>query len=118
MDTAHIQITAQPVGGRVKVNGRDITDDIVAATFRLGQAEPTVLSVHMKAGADPTIIEGRGIVQVVADGIDPAQAIVEFLSQIDPAEIEQAALMRDDLGHGNVTAKVLAITIERAEAAG
>lgn len=115
MDTAHFQIAATPVGGRVHINGRDVTDEIIAADIRIGSAEPTIVSLHLKAGGDPSVIEGRGVVQVVA-GIDTPQTVVEFLSQVDPGQLEQAALFLD--GAGTLTQKMLAVLIDQAEATG
>ncbi len=113
MDTAHFQIAAAPVGGRVHINGQDVTDRLTAVDVRLGAAEPTVLSVHLVAGADPSSIEGRGVVHVAVD-VDRVQAVVEFLSMVDPGQLEQDAMYRE--GAGTLTEKMLAVMIERAEA--
>ena len=115
MDTAHFQIAASPVGGRIRVNGDDLTSKVARVHVDLGQAEPTVLTLQLLAGVDPSSIEGRGIVHVATD-VDRAQAIVEFLSQVDPGQLEQAALFLE--GAGTLTQKMLAVLIDQAEAAG
>lgn len=113
METAHFQITASQVGGRVHVGGEDVTDRILAADVRVGAHEPTIVSLHLLAGDDGSSIEGRGIVHVHAD-VARAQAIVEFLSGVDPVELEQASLWME--GEGSLTAKMLRLLIDRAEA--
>ena len=111
MDTAHIQITPAPVGARVRVNGDDLTNRIAALNIRAGATEPTVLTLHLLAGADGSCIEGRGVVHV-ADGADPGQVVVEFLARVDPGELEQAALMAE--GAGSLTEKMIAVLADWA----
>ena len=115
MDTAHFQIAAQPVGGRIHINGTDVTGKVGAVEMRLGEAEVTVVTLHLLAGAEGSTIEGRGVVQVVAEGGGRTQVIEEFLATVDPAELEKAAQYRTDLG-GTLTQKMLTVLGDWANA--
>ncbi len=88
--SAHFTIDANQVGGRIIVDGQDVSTQVAAADLRVGTTEPTVLSLHLTAVGR---IEGDGIVQVIADPADEADTICAFLAQIDPDQLEQDALM-------------------------
>lgn len=88
--SASFRIQALPVGGEVLVNGEDVTDRIAATNIRIGQTEPTVLTLHLTGEGT---IEGEGIVHIVDEPTDPASIIAEFLAQVSPDQLEQDALM-------------------------
>ncbi len=110
------RIDAQPVGGRITINGEDVTDRVAAAELRVGRYDPTVLTLHHLDGAGP--IEGEGIVQVVeADDRDDADIICAFLEQIDPVQLEQDALMAQTAA-GTLTGPMLQMLCAYARGVG
>lgn len=98
------KITTGAVGGRLVIDGEDVTDRVDAFGLRVGRTEPTVLSLHLIPGAGD--IEGEGLVHVVADPRDEADIICEFLAQIDPGMLEADVLQRNDVG-GSFTGPML-----------
>lgn len=54
--SAQFRIQALPVGGEVLINGEDVTDRAAGVNIRIGQTEPTVLTLHMIGDG---IIEGE-----------------------------------------------------------
>ena len=88
--SASFRIQALPVGGEVLINGEDVTDRAAGVNIRIGQTEPTVLTLHMIGDG---IIEGEGIVHIQDEPADPAQLVADFLGQISADQLEQDALM-------------------------
>lgn len=84
------RIDADQIGGRVEVDGEDVTAKLDAAHLRIQANQPTVLMLHLKPGCEGAI-EGEGIVEVAVDRPD-AEVICEFLAGIDGAALERAAM--------------------------
>ncbi|MFI1161365.1 hypothetical protein [Streptomyces sioyaensis] len=96
--TAHgVRIDAQPGSASIRLDGNEIGHDIVGYTLQHdvhGALPQLVLHTRQPGGA---IFEALAHV-MVADSVPPVEAILAFLRTINPAELEQAALERDDLG--------------------
>ncbi len=104
--TARFAIDAQAVGGRIVVNGEDLSNQVVAAELRLAPTSPTALTLHMVPVAG--LIEGEGIVQIAAEQPDDAEVICAFLAAVDPTQLEQDALMNPGPS-GTLTATMLQV---------
>lgn len=99
MQPAAFRIQASPGGGRVEVNGVDVTDQVSAAQVTIGGGA-TVLTLVAKPSAGS--IEGEGIVQVQLppDERTEAEVICEFLAQVDPALLDKDSLNAHDVSQG------------------
>jgi hypothetical protein len=94
------RIHADPVGGKVELDGRDVTDRVAGLRLDMAAGEPTVLTLETRGQGGE--IEGEGIVQV--QSADGAGA---FLAGIDPTTLEKAALERDQWGGGSLAQLML-----------
>ena len=112
--SASFRIQALPVGGEVLINGEDVTDRCAAADIRIGQTEPTVVTLHMLGDG---VIEGEGIVHIQDDLADVPQLVAEFLAQISPEQLEQDALMAHQADE-SLTATMLRVLAGYATGAG
>jgi hypothetical protein len=95
----HVAARLDALGhGTVTVDGQDLTDSLCGVEVRSIRGEPTQVALH---AARPVEYDGPALVTVVQheQGSDPA-AIGTWLSQVDPARLEQAALQRPDIGSG------------------
>ncbi|MFI7096844.1 hypothetical protein [Streptomyces lydicus] len=96
--TAHgVRIDAQPGSASIRLDGTEIGHDVIGYTLQhdVHSALPQlVLHTRQPGGA---IFEALAHV-MVADTTPPAETIRAFLRAINPIELEQAALERDDLG--------------------
>lgn len=110
MTTTPFKIQTEAVGfSSVEIDGQDVTERVQGFQTQSVIGQPTVVILH-SSGKGP--IEGEGIVQVSAG--DEAQAVVDFLSRIDPETLEREAISRSDWGEGNLTALALQILQEWA----
>ncbi|MFJ8677221.1 hypothetical protein [Streptomyces sp. NPDC093589] len=96
--TAHsVRIDAQPGSASIRIDGTEIGPDVIGYTLQHdvhGALPQLVLHTRQPAG---TLFDALAHV-MVADSTPPAETISEFLRTINPIELEQAALERDDLG--------------------
>lgn len=96
--SAHnVRIDAQPGHASIRIGDAEIGPDIVGYTLQHdvhGALPQLILHTRQPGG---TIFEALAHV-VVADPVPPADAIRAFLRAVNPIELEQAALDRDDLG--------------------
>lgn len=90
----HFAITLPGDGSRaqVMVDGVDVADQVGALRLEAATGRSPILTLIGKAGGAVT---GEGIVVTEGDAPLPAEVIVEFLSRIDPGQLERAALTRD-----------------------
>lgn len=86
--------------GTVTVDGQDLTNSLRGIEVRAMYNEPTQVALHAVEGR-PVEYDGPALVTVVQreQGGDPA-ALAAWLSQVDPARLEEAALSRADLSAG------------------
>jgi hypothetical protein len=75
--------------GRIVVAGQDVSQQVRGFTFNAQVGEPPMLTLYEMAEGG---IEAEGIVRVVEDGLDQRQAVVEFLSNLDPEELNRVAM--------------------------
>ncbi|MGW7636090.1 hypothetical protein [Streptomyces decoyicus] len=98
--TAHgVRIDAQPGSASIRLDDTEIGQDVVGYTLQHdvhGALPQLVLHTRQPHGV---AFEGLAHV-MVADTTPPTEAILGFLRTINPIELEQAALDRDDLGIG------------------
>lgn len=87
------KIEAKPVGGRLAVDGEDVSDHVRGVTVQLGVDQPTRVIVELRPGADG-VLTGDGVVEVVRNGI-VGEAVAAWLDKIDGATLSRAALDRD-----------------------
>lgn len=109
---ATVRLTADPAGSRLEVNGEEVRAKAAQVTIAAGEV-PTV-AVWQFAGE--AVIEGQGIVQVMADGGSPKAALLEWLALLDPEELERQALDRQGWGSAGLAKDILQVIAELAEA--
>lgn len=92
-----VRITTTGTLATVHVGDTDLSRHLRGYTLehRADQLPLLVLYGNARGGA---VFEGLARVVVGEEPADPAQAIVDFLSSLDPQALENAALNRDDLG--------------------
>lgn len=112
--SASFRIQALPVGGEVLINGEDVSDRAAGVNIRIGQTEPTVVTLHMIGDG---VIEGEGIVHIQDEPADPALVVADFLAQISPEQLEQDALMSHQADE-SLTATMLRVLAGYATGAG
>ncbi|MEU8682984.1 hypothetical protein [Streptomyces sp. NPDC048611] len=96
--TAHsVRIDAQPGSASIRLDGNEIGRDVVGYTLQhdIHSALPQLV-LHTRQAAG-TLFDAFAQVVVAADA-PPVDAIRAFLRTINPIELEQTALERDDLG--------------------
>lgn len=108
METATFEVKATPVGGRVHVNGKDVTPKIGAAEIRIADGQPTTLVLFLNGHGT---VEGEGIVEVINPAEADAEVICAFLAGIDPDQLDSDALNGADASM-NLTAAMLS-TLQR-----
>ncbi|MFG2532832.1 hypothetical protein [Streptomyces sp. NPDC048516] len=95
--TAHgVRIDAQPGSASIRLDGTEVGHDVIGYTLQHdvhGSLPQLVLHIRQPASAT---FEGLAHV-AVADQPDPAETIRTFLCAVNPVQLEQAALDRDDL---------------------
>ena len=91
----HVRITADGVTGSIAIDGTDISKSVQGYNLehRVGAAPLLVLYTAPHRGLD---FEGLSHV-AVGDQADPGEVVAAFLVNIDAADLERAALNRDDL---------------------
>lgn len=106
----HVSITGDGLTARVLLDDTDISRHVQGYTVeqRVGQAPVVILHAHPTAGATFDGLAHVAVGQPQTD--DPGETIAAFLSNIDAAALESAALNRDDFGggKGEVTRAILA----------
>ncbi|MFJ1993079.1 hypothetical protein [Streptomyces asiaticus] len=93
----NVVIDAQPGHANISIDDAEVGNYVVGYTLEhdVANALPMlVLHVRNPAGA---IFDGLARVAVAAPQ-EPGEAIAQFLNAIDPGQLENAALNRDDLG--------------------
>lgn len=84
------RIDAAPVGGRLVVDGKDLTSKTHALTLAMGHGQATVLTIETGPGVG--VIEGVAIVQQVDQGqpieFDPAE-VAALVRTIDPLLVRE-----------------------------
>lgn len=80
-------IYAEGVGGRVEIDGEDVTARVAAIDLHISDTEPSVLTLHHKPGTGS--VEGEAIIRLVAYDQTPADLIRAFLDSVDPGALEQ-----------------------------
>lgn len=91
-----VSITSNGLSGRVLLDETDVTPHVGGYTIQQHAGQAPVVMLHARP-AGGIVFEGLAHV-AVADQADPTEALVAFLSGIDPRALEEAALNRDDLG--------------------
>ncbi|MEV4975517.1 hypothetical protein [Streptomyces scopuliridis] len=104
-----ISITSDPVSTRILLDDVDISRSVQGYTIehRVMQPPVVVLYAHPCAGAAFDGMAHVAVAQPQAE--DPGETVAGFLSNIDAATLERAALDRPDLGGGkhDVTRAIL-----------
>jgi hypothetical protein len=92
MTTARFTIETDAVGfSRIAINGQDRTKEVSGYRVESVLGQPTVVTLWQSAKGE---IQGEGIVYVEPHGSEDLAAFVE---QLDPEEVEKAAIERDAL---------------------
>ncbi|MEU7435738.1 hypothetical protein AB0B07_33595 [Streptomyces sioyaensis] len=118
--TAHgVRIDAQPGSASIRLDGTEVGQDVIGYTLQHdvhGALPQLVLHTRQPGGV---IFDALAHV-LVAETTPPAKTIRAFLRAINPAELEQAALERDDLGDERyaLTRAMLAQLMDWAEERG
>jgi len=97
----HVVIDVDSAGfGTVVLDGQPVQDSLMGVEVRAMAQELTQVALHVRPGHSVGY-EGDALVTVVQheQGSDPA-ALAAWLSQVDPARLEEAALTRADLSAG------------------
>ncbi|MER6844850.1 hypothetical protein [Streptomyces platensis] len=96
--SAHsVRIDAQPGSASIRIDDQEISEYVLGYTIQhdIRAALPQMV-IHTRQPAG-TLFDAFAQVVVAADA-PPAETIKAFLRAINPIELEQAALDRDDLG--------------------
>ncbi|RSN55619.1 hypothetical protein DMH12_15495 [Streptomyces sp. WAC 04229] len=95
-----VRIDAQPGHAAIRIDGNLLPAGTVtgyALQHDVNAALPTLI-LHTR---QPDDVAFEGLARVaVATPDDPSNTITGYLAQLDPAELENAALNRADLGNG------------------
>jgi hypothetical protein len=98
MNLADIQIHNTLGDLSLEVNGEDISPMVRSFTLHSDPGLPTILTLQVVGHS--TVFEGKGVVRVVEDQVDPTEFIVDFLKNVDPRELSNRVLselsMSDD----------------------
>jgi hypothetical protein len=108
-----IAVPADGSGAQVEVNGVDVAAHVGALRYEVQQGAHPLLTLFGPAAG---VIEGAGVVHVVTEQ-DAREMIRDFLSEIDPEELERRALERADFGSGNLTKIMLDVLASWADGA-
>ncbi|GEM_PF-7107365 len=103
MEPVPFRIQSDPIGGRIEINGHDITNNIEGVELYVGHDRASILRVYAVPGTG--VIEGAALVEQVAD---TSEVISAFLEAIDPDELDRDALANADAST-NLTATMLTI---------
>lgn len=96
-DTPHsVRISSDGISGSVTIDGTDLSRGLRGYTLEQQVGQPPVLVLYKTPNADPVLFEGLAHV-AVGDGQDAGEQLAAFLSGIDPAALERAALDSPDL---------------------
>lgn len=84
MALTQFRIAARPGGGSVVIDGKDVSEQVADLVVEAGAAGTVPRVTLVQFG--PVDIEGEGVVTVVRDpdGGVVADAVVEFLENVDP----------------------------------
>lgn len=102
-----VQILSNGPRATVIVDGADLSERLSGYQIDHRAAQMPFLILLARPGTD---LGFDGLAQVaVATDTPPGDVVAAFLADIDPAELEQAAINRDDLGDGRyaLTAAIL-----------
>lgn len=118
--TGHsVRIDAQPGSASIRIDDAEIGEYVLGYTIQhdIHSALPQMV-IHTRQPAG-TLFDAFAQVVVAADPA-PGETIRGFLRAINPVELEQAALERDDLGDGryDLTRAMLAQLTDWAEERG
>jgi hypothetical protein len=90
--TARFSIQVDPLGySKVTVNDEDVTERVQSFRVESAIGSPSVLSLFSSAKGE---IQGEGIVYVEPHG---SEDLARFVEQLDPEQVEKAAIERDAL---------------------
>lgn len=94
---------------QVLLDGADISGRVAGISFASRPGQPPVLTLlHSGEGE----IAGEGIVRVVEEGIDQRQAVLDFLGNLDAAEVDRQALAKMEWGSKSLTAAIIDVLKE------
>ena len=95
-----VRIDAQPGSAAISLNGTPIPAGQVTG-YQLEHSIADALPMLILHTRQPDAVTWEGLARVaVATHQDPGQAVADFVSGIDPAALQRAALDRTDLSGG------------------
>lgn len=100
----------------VVVNGDDVTDHVEAVALTARHGYPNEVRLALRPGADPLRLAGDGIVHVQLGDVE--DAVVAFLRNVDPEQLEKAVVERMSWGDSSSFAVALDVLREMAADAG
>ncbi|GAA1111329.1 hypothetical protein [Streptomyces javensis] len=96
-DALHsVRITTDGVRASVTLDGHEVSSSLSGYTLEHRANQPPLLVLYARPPIDGVAFDGCAQVAVASE-VPPADAIVAFLTSIEPARLQQAALNRDDL---------------------
>lgn len=104
---ATFQVLAGATGGRIVVNGQDVTGQVAGARLDLDPRDVPRLTLQLLGAGE---VEGEGIVQITRDGQAEAAA---WLAGLDPEALGAEALNRGGFGRSPAAA-MLEVLVEWA----
>lgn len=93
-----VSITSNGLAAQILLDETDVTEHFTGYTIQQQPGHAPVVMLHGQP-VGGAVFEGLAHV-AIADEQDPTDVLVAFLSNIDPAALENAALNRDDLDDG------------------
>lgn len=120
MEDEHADFTIETrgIGGRVVVNGEDVTGMVSRVVVEADAVNPTRVGIEAKPGMSGKIT-GKGIVQVLP-GEAQAEVVQQWLGAIDPQTLMREVLERsslEGLGGADPVSVALAVLQEWARGA-
>lgn len=91
-----VRITTNGVQAEVTVGGIDMSDALIGYQLEHRANQVPFLALLAKPGADGVAFDGLAQVALASE-TPPREAIAAFLRSINPIQLEQTALERDDL---------------------
>lgn len=98
MGLAKFEVTAEPGGAVVLVNGEDVSGLCHRATVDVAAGSSEVPKLYLEVLSEGAIT-GEGVVEVrVTKDLDPREVILAWLESLDAQVVENDVLMGTDFG--------------------
>lgn len=91
-----VRITAEGTTATLHIDGVDFTNLVYAYALQQSSGQPPQLILHAHPHQQGAEFDGLAHV-VIGDDPDPGRTVADFLTGLDPSQLQSAALNRNDL---------------------